>query len=165
MAEERPLFQLMEQFPSSGTLQKILLRPERDVEVLDVELAEVSLEKGLLGDRYGKKGGKRQVTLIQAEHLPVIGAMLGKDVIDPALLRRNLVVRGINLLALKDQHFKIGEVILKGTGHCRPCSKMERHLGHGGYNAMRGHGGITATVIQGGTLRIGDEISHLSSEK
>jgi MOSC domain-containing protein YiiM len=76
----------------------------------------------------------------------------------PELLRRNLVTRGINLLALKDRRFRIGAALLEGSGECAPCSRMEETFGPGGYNAVRGHGGITARVIRGGTVRVGDPI-------
>jgi MOSC domain-containing protein YiiM len=97
----------------------------------------------------------RQLTLVQAEHLAVVAALLGQEHINPALLRRNLVISGINLLALKGQSFRIGEVLLEATGECHPCSKMEARLGRGGYNALRGHGGITAKILQGGEIGLG----------
>lgn len=105
--------------------------------------------------------GKRQVTLIQAEHLPVIAALAGLDAVTPEELRRNIVVRGLPLLALKDARFQIGEVILEGTGECHPCSRMEETFGPGGYNAVRGHGGITARVVRGGLIRVGDTLTVL----
>ena len=101
---------------------------------------------------------KRQVTLIQHEHLPVVAALTGRDAVTPDRLRRNLVVSGINLIALKEKKFRVGEVLLEGTGPCAPCSLMEHNLGPGGYNAMRGHGGITAIVLKGGTIHVGDAV-------
>jgi len=71
-------------------------------------------------------------------------------------MRRNLVVSGINIASLKDKHFRLGSTELAGTGFCHPCSRMEENLGRGGYNAVRGHGGITAKVIQGGRVNKGD---------
>jgi len=83
--------------------------------------------------------------------------MTGKN-IAPQMLRRNLVIKGINLLALKNQTFQIGDAILQIAGLCHPCSKMEQILGPGGYNAMRGHGGLTARVLKTGVMRVGDSL-------
>jgi MOSC domain-containing protein YiiM len=77
-----------------------------------LEEVEVHLDVGLVGDRFkGRPGSARQVTLIQREHLSVIASVLDRADIDPSLLRRNIVVSAINLLALKDKHFRIGGVL------------------------------------------------------
>lgn len=124
----------------------------------------VSVVKGgLQGDYHcrPKRSSKRQVTLIQAEHLPFVAALLDRERVGPAELRRNLVVSGINLAALKFQRFRIGTAILEGSGNCPPCSRMEEILGPGGYAAMLGHGGITAIVISEGIIRIQDTVQAI----
>ena len=153
------LHALMTQFPRAGTVRWIGLRPARDVPMRAVEAADAIGGKGLRGDRYGSGSGKRGITLIQAEHLPVIAALAGLDGIEPATLRRNVVVSGLPLIALKGRRFRIGDVLLEGTEPCDPCSRMEAALGPGGYNAMRGHGGLCARILDGGTLRIGDTVT------
>jgi MOSC domain-containing protein YiiM len=76
------------------------------------------------------------------------------------MLRRNLVVRGLNLLALKGHRFRVGAALLEYSGECHPCSRMEETLGVGGYNAVRGQGGIIARVIEGGPVRLGDPVAR-----
>ena len=121
-------------------------------------------EKGLEGD-HTTRPSDRSVTLIQREHFPVIASLCGREKVLPEELRRNLVVSGINLLALKDRQFWIGSVLLEGTGICAPCSRMEEILDRGGYNAMRGHGGITARIVTAGNIAIGDEVAPASQTK
>ncbi|QGJ69566.1 MOSC domain-containing protein YiiM [Planctomycetales bacterium 10988] len=143
-----------------GRLVWIGLRTERRGPIEVVSQVEVTEEAGLIGDRFkGRPGSKRQITLIQAEHLPVVASLLNVPEVKPEQLRRNLVVSGINLLALKGERFFIGEAELEGTGPCPPCSRMEKTLGHGGYQAMRGHGGITARVLRGGTIHSLDPVT------
>lgn len=156
----KDIHQLMNTLPQQGKLEWIGLRPARRAALDIVEQAECIADHGIRGDRSAEKaGGKRQVTLIQAEHLPVIASCVGEDTVTPEMLRRNLMVSGINLLALKDKIFTIGSVTLEYTGTCPPCSFMEETLGNGGYNAMRGHGGITAKILTGGVISIGDTVS------
>lgn len=121
------------------------------------------VDGGIEGDHHCRSSGrsKRQVTLIQAEHLPVVASLLGRSSLDPSFLRRNIVVSGINLAALKYQTFRIGTAVLRGTGNCPPCSRMEENLGPGGYAAMLNHGGITAIVDSQGLVAVGDTIVAL----
>ncbi len=162
---------LTQRFPRPGRIKAIWLRPGRGLPSLSVQSAEALAGRGLAGDRSAERqpaglgGGKRQVTLIQAEHLPLIAAWSGLADLDAGALRRNLLVSGINLLGLRspfaDQKVlvRIGaEVQLEITGPCDPCSKMEELLGPGGYNAMRGHGGVTARVLEGGFIAVGDVV-------
>jgi len=88
----------------------------------------------------------------------VIAGLCEEAVIDPERLRRNLAVSGIKLFSLRARRFRIGDALLEGTGLCPPCSRMELELGHGGFNAMRGHGGITARVLLGGTVSVGSPL-------
>jgi MOSC domain-containing protein YiiM len=144
-----------------GLVVWIGLRPMRKAPLQAVEAAEIDEAQGLLGDHYLGRSRKRQVTLIASEHIAAIASYLGRAEVSPSALRRNIVTRGINLLALKDSWVQIGEAVLEITQDCHPCSRMEAAFGPGGYNAVRGHGGLTARVVRGGRVRLGDTILRL----
>jgi len=159
LSPDSALARMMAVLPRAGRIDWIGLRPRRDVPMREVDEAVATAGKGLLGDRFSGSGtGKRGITLIQAEHLPAIAALSARPDLSPALLRRNVVVSGVPLVALKGRRFRVGEVLLEGTAPCDPCSRMEQALGPGGFNAMRGHGGLCARILEGGTIRLGDAV-------
>ena len=137
------------------------VRPGRRERILSLSRATLRLE-GVEGDRRATPG-KRAVTLVQWEHLPVIAALAGLQEVAPGTLRRNIAVAAINLLALRNATFRVRGAVLRGTGPCAPCSRMEEALGPGGFNAVRGHGGITAEVIEPGTVALGDAVEPVTA--
>jgi len=153
------LASLTARFPRPGRITWIGLRPARRSDMQAVDRAQAALS-GLAGDHA--RAGKRAVTLIQAEHLPVIAALAGLSEVSPETLRRNLVVSGLNLSATRGRILAIGDARLRVTGPCAPCSRMEHALGPGGYNAMRGHGGWCAEILASGDIETGAPVTVLA---
>lgn len=152
----------MEAAAPCGRLEWIGIRPGRREPVEGVECALLEPGRGIVGDHYRpKRGGGREVTLIRHEDLSHIADGLGRETVAPELLRRNLAVSGMEVAALQGRRFRVGAVILEGTGPCNPCSRMEEALGVGGRKAMSGRGGITAVICHGGEIRIGDRVEPL----
>jgi MOSC domain-containing protein YiiM len=149
----------------AGRIEQIIVRgsprePARSIEAT-MAVAGVGLADDRLGVRNEAELSTRQVTLIQLEHLAVIAQLARVASVDPVGLRRNLVLSGINLLALKNARLQVGGAVLEIVGPCQPCSRMEEAIGPGGYAAMRGHGGMTARVLTGGRIAIGDAVQAL----
>lgn len=164
-AKQSQMYRMLATMPQVGKVEWIGLRVEKKGAINVVPEAEITYEDGLVGDHYsGRPGAKRQVTLIQQEHFPVMSAMLGGAEVTPELFRRNIVVSGLNLAALKGCRFQIGDAVLEGTGSCAPCSLIEETFGAGAYNISHGHSGITARVVRGGAVKVGAEVKFLSLE-
>ncbi|RZJ12274.1 MAG: MOSC domain-containing protein [Rubrivivax sp.] len=146
-----------------GRVEAIIVRGAARDAARYVEHTTALAGIGLADDRLGQRGeaelSTRQVTLIQHEHLPLIATFARTGPLDPVDLRRNLVVSGINLLSLKNAQLRVGEALIQIVGPCAPCSRMEEVIGPGGYAAMRGHGGMTARILEGGAICVGDTVS------
>lgn len=146
-------------FHTEGNVEWLGIRPARKEHMQIVREVTLAPGKGIIGDRFkGNLNSKRQVSLIQKEHIDMMEQMLGSGPLKPETLRRNIVVSGLNLLALKQCVFTLGSATLEMTDHCHPCSRMEAALGKGGFNLMRGHGGILARVVVAGQVKIDDKL-------
>ncbi|WP_271271051.1 MOSC domain-containing protein [Aliamphritea hakodatensis] len=143
-----------------GELSWIGLRPGRKQEMTEVPEVQALETLGLEGDHRCEKtpGSGRQVTIISEEYIQMIRHFTGLETLPPGVLRRNLVVKNINLTALRHQQFTIGDALFEATALCHPCSRMETALGKGGVAAMLGHGGLCAKILRSGTIRIGDAV-------
>lgn len=154
-----PINNIKNHFFQPGKIEWIGLRLIGGREILEVDTAELLANHGLVGDKSAQKpNSKRQVTIMQAEYFSVMESLLNKNKILPELVRRNIIVSGLNLSVLLRHSLKINNAVLEITGNCAPCAKMEQALGHGGFNAMRNHGGVNAVVKKGGVIRVGDEV-------
>jgi MOSC domain-containing protein YiiM len=121
---------------------------------------------GLEGDRYAtaagtysdRPGPHRQVTFVEREVVAAVneeaGVELGEDE-----TRRNLVTEGVPLQHLIGQTFRVGDVVFRGIKSAPPCAHLERLTRPGVRAALENRGGLRAEILQGGVLRIGDEIT------
>ena len=148
----------------SGRVEWIGVRQkEGDIKSLDTGYAIEGL--GLEGDKITKKSSKkRQVTLMQKEHISVILSLAKEEDQDKInkiqyYFKRNLLISKYNILNLKGNFFSIGEAKFFGTGDCKPCKKIENLLGKKMLEAMQGMGGITATVVKSGKIKINDSLN------
>jgi len=130
-----------------------------------VQVAVAVAGQGLLGDRYQRGTGEwcydrrlyDDVTLIAVEALDAASAEHGVH-LQGGAARRNVETRGVDLQALVGCHFRIGEVVLRGNRPCEPCRYLDRVTGQPAKAALAGRGGLRATVITGGALRVGDGV-------
>ena len=154
-----PLDRYLDTLPA-GTVDWIGVRPRRREPLESLTAVQAVAEQGLLGDHRMTKtpGSGRQVTVISAEFIHHIAVQLGETALEPARLRRNIVVSGFNLNALRRQRFWVGEALLEATQLCHPCARMEAELGAGGVVAMYGYGGLCAKIIEGGLIELGASV-------
>ena len=137
----------------SGRLERIWIKRAKRGPMDPVESARVIAGRGLVGN--ANQGGKRQVTLLSAEHWDQLTAGLAP--LDPAIRRANLLVSGIDLGDARGKVLRIGGVRIRIFGETRPCEQMEAAC-RGLQRAMSipYGGGVFGEVLDDGVLAVGD---------
>src|SRR5262245_30657373 len=124
-----------------------------------VDAATLVTNRGLLGS--ADQNGRRQITIISEEQWERVQQTLG-SVVDPALRRANLMVSGIDLMNSRGRLLRVGSALIDIWGETRPCKLMEESFA-GLQEALRPDwgGGVFGVILEGGDVRVGDEVELL----
>ena len=141
-----------------GTIAAILVAPDAEAPLSRVDEVEAIAGRGLAGDRYAAGRGTfsgpgrgYELTLVEAEVLDEI-ELRWEDA------RRNIVTRGISLNGLVGRSFRIGSVECVGRRLAEPCAHLEKLAGPGLLRPLVHRGGLRADIVDGGAIRLGDEL-------
>ncbi len=141
-----------------GHLVGIARRDEKRAPMQELQSADVSEASGVAHDSRGKPGN-RQVTVMSADAWRDVCAELQHEI--PWTTRRaNLLVEGVDLLQSIGAIIDIGNVRLQVTMEAGPCSRMDEQFeGLTGALQAAWRGGVGCTVVQAGSLAVGDSVS------
>lgn len=148
----------------NGTVETIFVTSAGSKPMEEVSEVETLEGCGIAGDRYCEGtgfwvqyGDVCQVTMISGEDLDYIESKLGISV-KGGEHRRNIVTRGIDLLALRRRRFRVGEALLEYDRSRPPCKHVQDLTEPGMTRALRNRGGICVRVVEAGRIRPGDAI-------
>ncbi len=141
-----------------GRLTGIARRDAKRAPMETLDVASVTRLAGVQNDFRGKPG-KRQVTVISARAWRAACDELERDL--PWTTRRaNLLVDDMDLPTCAGGVLHIGSVRLVINGETDPCSRMDEYSG--GLKAALTpdwRGGVLCTVLEEGTIEIGDTVT------
>jgi MOSC domain-containing protein YiiM len=152
---------------TESSVLSIHIAPKAEAPMVAVDEARAEPGRGLAGDRYSEHtgtysetpGSGREVTLVASEALEAIEREQGIR-LAPGESRRNITTRGVDLNALVEREFRVGDVVLRGTRLCEPCEYLQGLTGQDGLlKALVHRGGLRCEIVSGGTIRVGDKIS------
>lgn len=135
-----------------GRVVSLQVCPSRGTPMRPVSPALLVRDRGIEGDSHGRPGSRRQVLLIEAETLDLLG-------VQPGDVKENVTTRGIDLISLpRDTRLRLGgEAILRVTAPCAPCALMDE-VRPGLREELRGRRGVLAWVERGGEVFVGDPV-------
>jgi MOSC domain-containing protein YiiM len=154
-----------------GILEAIYITAKSGGPMQSVAQVHAFPGRGLEGDRYflapgaSAKDNKadRQITLIEAEAVEALGQEQGIAV-SAADIRRNLVLRGVQLNQLVSKRFKVGEVTLRGIRLCEPCQYLAKRTQPEVLPGLLHRGGLRAEILSEGVIQVGDSVDFIQEE-
>jgi MOSC domain-containing protein YiiM len=113
---------------------------------------------GIRGDRFYdyRDNYKGQLTFFSFEVFEKLAGNFGLTTKSPGVLRRNVIVSGVDLNDLIGEEFSIQGVRLRGTGHCKPCYWLDQAFAPGTEDFLEGNGGLRAEILTDGAIAVGD---------
>ena len=134
----------------------IHIAPGRRLPVKYVPSVTAEAGKGLIGDRY--HGAKhRHVTLQAQDELDEAAAQLGVE-FEPGQTRRNITVDHGPIPSKPGERLRIGDVDLEVVRIAAPCRILDDTIAPGAAAALRRRAGTCFRILEGGEIRIGDEV-------
>ena len=119
--------------------------------------------QGIEGDRYfgHQENFKGQITFFSEDVAAELETALGLSGLDRSVMRRNVLVSGVDLNSLIGRPFRIGEVVFRGTEECAPCYWMDEAVGTGAHAWLKGRGGLRCRIESSGSLATGPAVLEL----
>jgi MOSC domain-containing protein YiiM len=130
-------------------------QPAGTAPVISLTEAELVAHHGIRGDRFfgWKENYKGQITFFAEEVFADLCAALEVTDRAAAVLRRNVVTRGVDLNSLIGREFTVQGIRFMGTTECSPCYWMDQAFHPGAEAALKGRGGLRARILTDGILR------------
>jgi MOSC domain-containing protein YiiM len=130
-------------------------RAPDDFPAIEVPSIECIANHGIRGDRFldYRPDYKAQITFFSLEVFDELCGALELQDCSPALVRRNVMTRGVDLNALIGEDFEVQGVQFHGTSECSPCYWMDRAIAPGAEQFLKGRGGLRARILSDGILR------------
>jgi MOSC domain-containing protein YiiM len=126
--------------------------------LLEVARIDCVAGHGIRGDRFFdyRANYKGQITFFSFEVFEKLVQNFGLTTKSPGVLRRNVIVSGIDLNKLIGEEFAIQGVCLRGTGHCAPCYWLDQAFAPGTEDFLEGNGGLRAKILTDGSIAVGE---------
>ena len=80
------------------------------------------------------------------------------------MLRRNVIVSGIDLLSLIGRKFEIQGTEMFGTQHCAPCDWMNVAFAPGAKQFLKDNAGLRARIVTDGTIKVGEALLFVHAQ-
>ena len=133
-------------------------RAPDDFALVEVQQVECVAGRGIRGDRFYdyRDNYKGQITFFSFEVFERLSRHFDLTTKSPGVLRRNLIVSGVDLKELIGEEFSIQGVRLRGTGHCKPCYWLDQAFAPGTEDFLEGNGGLRAEILSDGLIAVGN---------